>query len=102
MKYLTSLFAGVTFCITTAIVYALSGDPLLAAAYGAVTGLTAGGVATLFKRWLATSEMIKEDINERSVEVNRTIFWKRIFSFTAMIAAYFVGMDIFLQVPPDQ
>ena len=60
-------------------------------AYAIAAMLVCRGLLTLFKRWLVLSERIapENNVDERTIETNRTIFWRRILRLTVLFAVYF-------------
>lgn len=65
--------------------------------YAIVAMLVCRGVLTLFKRWLILSERIapENDPDERTLETNRALFWRRIRSVAAIFAVYFIVAFLF-------
>jgi ATP-dependent Zn protease len=60
------------------------------------------GVLTLIKRWLVLSERVgpESTADERTIETNRAIFWRRILWLVILSGAYFVGAYLFLGLQP--
>jgi ATP-dependent Zn protease len=59
--------------------------------YAVIAMLVCRGILTLFKRWLILSERIgpENDPDERTLETNRALFWRRIRSLAILLAIYF-------------
>jgi ATP-dependent Zn protease len=60
------------------------------------------GLLTLLKRWLVLSERIgpESSADERTIETNRAIFWRRILWLAILLAAYFAGAYMFFGLQP--
>ncbi len=65
--------------------------------YAIVAMLVCRGFLTLFKRWLILSERIAPENNpdERTLETNRALFWRRIRSVATLFAIYFLVAFLF-------
>ncbi|MGH7765477.1 MAG: AAA family ATPase [Candidatus Dormibacteraceae bacterium] len=59
--------------------------------YAIITMVIARGIFTLFKRWLILSERIAPENKpeERTIETNRTIFWRRMIWLAVLFGLYF-------------
>jgi ATP-dependent Zn protease len=64
--------------------------------------LVCRGVLTLFKRWLILSERIAPENtpDERTIETNRGIFWRRLLRLAVVFALYFSGAFLFYGLDP--
>jgi ATP-dependent Zn protease len=73
-------------------------------AYAIAAMLVCRGVLTLFKRWLVLSERIAPEntADERTIETNRAIFWRRILRLTVVFGLYFSGAFLFYGYDPLQ
>ncbi|MDQ2943323.1 MAG: AAA family ATPase, partial [Candidatus Dormibacteraeota bacterium] len=71
-------------------------------AYAVFAMLVCRGVLTLFKRWLILTERVAAENNadERTLETNRAIFWRRILWLTIAFVAYFAIFYIFYGLAP--
>ncbi|MEA2644263.1 MAG: cell division protease FtsH [Chloroflexota bacterium] len=60
--------------------------------FSIVAMLICRGLLTLFKRWLILSERMaaESSADERTIETNRAIFWRRVMVLTILLAIYFV------------
>src|SRR4029077_9755603 len=60
------------------------------------------GLLTLLKRWLVLSERIgpESTADERTIETNRAISWRRVGWLVILLAAYFVGAYMFFGLEP--
>lgn len=73
-------------------------------AYAVFAMLICRGFLTLFKRWLVLSERIAPENNpdERTIETNRAIFWRRMIWLAGIIALYFAGAYLIFGLGPDE
>src|SRR5258708_18824008 len=64
--------------------------------------LVCRGVLTLFKRWVILSERIGPENapEERTIETNRGIFWRRLLRLAVVFALYFSGAFLFYGLDP--
>src|SRR5437899_7760795 len=64
--------------------------------------LVVRGIFTLFKRWLILSERIapEETPDERTLETNRALFWRRLRSLAIILAIYFAIYFVFFGLGP--
>ncbi len=71
-------------------------------AYAVAAMLVCRGVLTLFKRWLILSERIAPENTpeERTIETNRGIFWRRLLRLAVVFALYFSGAFLFYGLDP--
>lgn len=71
-------------------------------AYAVFSMLVCRGLLTLLKRWLVLSERIAPEPNadERTIETNRAIFWRRVLWMSILIAAYFGGALLLYGLEP--
>jgi ATP-dependent Zn protease len=71
-------------------------------AYAILAMLVCRGVLTLFKRWLILSERIAPEntADERTIETNRGIFWRRLLRLAIVFALYFSGAFLFYGLDP--
>jgi ATP-dependent Zn protease len=71
-------------------------------AYAILAMLVCRGVLTLFKRWLILSERIAPENtpDERTIETNRGIFWRRLLRLAVVFALYFSGAFLFYGLDP--
>jgi ATP-dependent Zn protease len=71
-------------------------------AYAVAAMLVCRGVLTLFKRWLILSERIAPENtpDERTIETNRGIFWRRLLRLAVVFALYFSGAFLFYGLDP--
>ena len=62
------------------------------------------GLFSLIRRRLILSERIREeeDIDTRTIETNRYIFWRRVFGITILMAIYFTGANLLLGLGPGE
>ncbi len=72
--------------------------------YAVIAMLLARGVLSIVRRWLILRERItpETDVLQRTVEVNRAIFWRRALFILAVPTLYFAVMYWVFQLPPDQ
>ncbi|HKC18207.1 MAG TPA: hypothetical protein VKE27_01115, partial [Candidatus Dormibacteraeota bacterium] len=70
--------------------------------YAVIVMLICRGLLTLFKRWLVLSERIAPENNadERTVETNRALFWRRILWIAALIFLYFAVAALLFGLSP--
>jgi ATP-dependent Zn protease len=70
--------------------------------YAVAAMLVCRGLLTLLKRWLVLSERIGPESNpdERTIETNRAIFWRRILWLTALLSVYFFSAYAFYGLAP--
>jgi cell division protease FtsH len=71
-------------------------------AYAVAAMLVCRGLLTLLKRWLVLSERIGPESNpdERTIETNRAIFWRRILWLTTFLVVYFFSAYAFYGLAP--
>ena len=71
--------------------------------YAIVSMLICRGILTMFKRWLILSERIapEESSDERTLETNRALFWRRVTWLFVIVAGYFAAAFVFFQMTPD-
>src|SRR5437899_841827 len=64
--------------------------------------LVVRGIFTLFKRWLILSERMapEDDPDERTLETNRALFWRRIRSLAIILGIYFAIYFVFFGLGP--
>jgi len=70
--------------------------------YAVIAMLVVRGIFTLFKRWLILSERIapEETPDERTLETNRALFWRRLRSLAIILAIYFAIYFVFFGLGP--
>jgi len=70
--------------------------------YAVVAMITCRGILTLLKRWLILSERIGPEgtAEERTIETNRAIFWRRVFWVVVLFVVYFGSAFMFFGLPP--
>ena len=70
--------------------------------YAVVAMIICRGILTLLKRWLVLSERIGPEgsVEERTIETNRAIFWRRVFWVVVLFALYFGGAFMFFGLTP--
>jgi ATP-dependent Zn protease len=70
--------------------------------YAVVAMIICRGILTLLKRWLILSERIGPEgsAEERTIETNRAIFWRRVFWVVVLFVLYFGGAYMFLGLAP--
>jgi ATP-dependent Zn protease len=70
--------------------------------YAIIAMLVCRGLLTLFKRWLVLSERIAPENNpdERTLETNRALFWRRIRSLAILFGIYFAIYFVFYGLGP--
>ena len=70
--------------------------------YAIVAMLVCRGVLTLLKRWLILSERIAPENNpdERTLETNRALFWRRMRSLAILFGIYFGVFFLFYGLSP--
>ena len=70
--------------------------------YAIVAMLVCRGVLTLLKRWLILSERIapENDPDERTLETNRALFWRRMRSLAILFGIYFGVFFLFYGLSP--
>ncbi|HEV2476505.1 MAG TPA: AAA family ATPase [Candidatus Dormibacteraeota bacterium] len=98
--WILTLFVG-----ASAFAFALIGLQLGIAwsiAYAVIVMVICRGVLTLFKRWLVLSERIAPENNadERTIETNRALFWRRMFWIALFIFLYFAGAALLFGLAP--
>src|SRR5712664_2512123 len=73
-------------------------------AYAVIAMLLCRGIFSMVRRWLIVREHIapETDVNQRTVETNRAIFWKRAI-FVALVPAIYFGASylLFSLTPED-
>ncbi len=72
------------------------------AIYAVIAMLVCRGILTLFKRWLILSERIapENDPDERTLETNRALFWRRMRSLWILLGIYFAIFYAFFGLGP--
>ncbi|MEO8744214.1 MAG: AAA family ATPase [Candidatus Dormibacter sp.] len=72
--------------------------------YAIVAMIITRGIFTLFRRWLILSERIAPEnkSEERTIETNRAIFWRRMIWLAALFGLYFGGAYLLLGLLPDE
>jgi cell division protease FtsH len=72
-------------------------------AYAVIAMLLCRGVFTMARRWLIIREHIapETDVNQRTVETNRAIFWKRAIFVALVPAIYFGASYLLFSLPPE-
>ncbi len=98
--WILSLFVG-----ASAFAFALIGLQLGIAwsiVYALIVMLICRGMLTLFRRWLILSErMAPEDsADERTIETNRALFWRRMLWIAFVIFLYFAGAALLFGLGP--
>ena len=70
--------------------------------YAVIAMLVVRGIFTLFKRWLILSERIapEETPDERTLETNRALFWRRMRSLAILFGIYFGVFFLFYGLSP--
>ncbi|HEX7138180.1 MAG TPA: AAA family ATPase, partial [Vicinamibacterales bacterium] len=70
--------------------------------YAVVAMIICRGVLTLLKRWLILSERIGPEgtAEERTIETNRAIFWRRVVWVVVLFVLYFGGAFMFFGLAP--
>jgi ATP-dependent Zn protease len=70
--------------------------------YAVLAMLVCRGILSLVKRWLVLSERIAPESNpdDRTIETNRAAFWRRVFWFFALVAAYFAAAYLLFGLAP--
>lgn len=70
--------------------------------YAIIAMVICRGFLTLFKRWLILSERIppENSPDERTIETNRAIFWRRMLWLTFLVGLYFGGAFLFFGLAP--
>ena len=70
--------------------------------YAVVAMIICRGILTLLKRWLILSERIGPEgsVEERTIETNRAIFWRRVFWVAVLFVLYFGGAFMFFGLAP--
>jgi cell division protease FtsH len=73
-------------------------------AYAIIAMLVCRGVFTMARRWLIVREHIvpQTDVNQRTVETNRAIFWKRAIYVALVPALYFGASNLLFSLTPDE
>jgi cell division protease FtsH len=72
-------------------------------AYAVIAMLLCRGVFTMARRWLIIREHIapETEVNQRTVETNRAIFWKRAIFLALVPAIYFGASYLLFSLPPE-
>jgi len=72
--------------------------------FAVVSMLVCRGLLTLFRRWLILSERIAGESNpdERTIETNRAIFWRRMLWLAILAFSYFAGAYVVFGMVPDE
>ena len=70
--------------------------------YAIAAMLVCRGILTLFKRWLILSERMapENDPDERTLETNRALFWRRIRTLAILLGIYFAVYFVFFGLGP--
>jgi ATP-dependent Zn protease len=70
--------------------------------YAVVAMIICRGILTLLKRWLILSERISAEgtAEERTIETNRAIFWRRVFWVVVLFVLYFGAAFMFFGLAP--
>jgi ATP-dependent Zn protease len=70
--------------------------------YALILMVICRGFLTLFKRWLILSERMAPESNpdERTIETNRALFWRRILWIVFLIFLYFAGAALLFGLGP--
>jgi cell division protease FtsH len=70
--------------------------------YAIVAMLVCRGILTMLRRWLILSERMSPEssVDERTIETNRAIFWRRMMWLAILLALYFVGAYLFFGLAP--
>jgi len=70
--------------------------------YAAIAMLVCRGILTLIKRWLILSERIapENDSDERTLETNRALFWRRVRMLAILFGIYFAIFYAFFGLGP--
>jgi ATP-dependent Zn protease len=71
-------------------------------AYAIVTMIVCRGLLTLIRRWLILSERVAPEntSEERTIETNRAIFWRRMVWLTVIVSLYFGGAFLLFGLAP--
>ena len=74
----------------------------LSLVYAVVAMIVCRGILTLFKRWLILSERMapENDPDERTLETNRALFWRRMRTLAILFALYFAIFFVFFGLGP--
>jgi cell division protease FtsH len=72
-------------------------------AYAVIAMLLCRGIFSMVKRWLIVREHIvpETDVNQRTVETNRAIFWKRSIFLALVPAIYFGASYLLFSLTPE-
>jgi ATP-dependent Zn protease len=70
--------------------------------YALIVMVICRGILTLFKRWLVLSERIAPENNadERTIETNRALFWRRMLWIAFIVFLYFAGAALLFGLSP--
>jgi ATP-dependent Zn protease len=70
--------------------------------YALIVMVICRGFLTLFKRWLVLSERIAPENNpdERTIETNRALFWRRMIWIAFIVFLYFAGAALLFGLNP--
>jgi ATP-dependent Zn protease len=70
--------------------------------YAVVAMIICRGILTLLRRWLVLSERIGPEgtAEERTIETNRAIFWRRVVWLVVLFVLYFGGAFMFFGLTP--
>ena len=90
------IIAALVGVATAAETWLLFQNPLLALVAGGFTILLLRGIVSWVRRWLVLTERISDDVtgDERNLETNRYIFWRRFILFVIPLVALFVGLAL--------
>jgi ATP-dependent Zn protease len=99
--WIFTLFVGAS-AFTFALIYLQMGIAW-SLVYALISMLICRGILTMFRRWLILSERIapEESADERTVETNRAMFWRRMTWLAVLVVAYFAGAFLFFGLTPD-
>src|SRR6202171_5861921 len=73
-------------------------------AYALVAMLLCRGILSMVKRWLIVREHIAPelDVNQRTIETNRAIFWNRAIIVALVPAIYFGAANLLFSLTPEE
>jgi len=74
----------------------------LSIVYAVLAMLVCRGILTLLKRWLVLSERIAPEgnVDDRTIETNRAIFWRRMMWLAIAFGLYFAALYVFYGLAP--
>jgi ATP-dependent Zn protease len=98
--WIFTLFVG-SSAFAFAYIYLQLGVPL-SIAYAILAMVVCRGFLTLLRRWLVLSERIapESSTDERTIETNRAIFWRRMIWLAILFGLYFGGAFLFFGLAP--